>query len=524
MHKSKTLQEHQLQAVAATLQNYVGQFCYPTGTGKTIIQAHAIIEDIKNRGTENPGVYVILAPRIMLAAQIYEEIWKEVVVGHKIPCNFFSLHSGKPANIAKIAKKMGEKSENIDQDDDEDYAQIGIELRKNGIDTNAENFGSGTSIKNLIEAKERAEYLGRPLIICSTYHSSEKLHIEDFNISMMLADEGHNAVATGFSHIHGLNAEKRFYFTATRKFTDGVLGMNNEDDSIFGPVLDQMSPREAVERGLILRPRIHFITTEAPVDESMIVDADVKAITGGFIQHTKVCGGIGAKLLVAARGTQHIRSVREHSNNFEQLRTTRPSLSVFEITSAHGALINGEKVSRENFLATLQGLKNSDEALIIHYDILSEGIDVPGITGIMPLRGLGISKFLQTFGRATRLHPQDRANLQSGKIKPNDLNWFVKQYAWIILPNYGEYGSEITSSAVETYIPAIRDFGFIPSEDVIISEARGEAEPESIEELNLQNKQTPLCANYIENIYHRLEDAEMMAALIEKDVTVCNLL
>lgn len=520
MYKAKTLAQHQRVCVEMAKASTLGHFCYPTGTGKTIAEARIFIDHIGEGGF---GVYTILAPRIMLAAQLFEELYYEVVVGKQIKAIFFSLHSGKRANMPKVMAKLAKKGINIDdlddQDDLEDYALLGKKLRQAGIDISAENFGSGTKVNDLLAAFERARDLDVPLVICSTYHSShilgaEKLQEVGFHMDVMLADEGHNAVAAGFTHIHDLPATKRFYFTATLKFTDGELGMNNVTK--FGPLLDFLTSREAVARALILRPRLHIITMEAPVDGALEVDADCKAIVSGFKEHGTVCGKIGAKMLVAARGARHIREIREHSKSFSELRGEHPNLHVFEITSAHGPFVNGlqlidgQKITREEFLFRLQALKDEDEAIILHYDILSEGIDVPGITGIMPLRGLGLSKFLQTFGRAARLHPDDRARLADKLMGPDDLDDFTKPYAWVILPDYGQYGGEIRSSIVDTYIPALRDFDFIPKEDVLITEALGESESDVIDELNKPGANHGRLSEYLKNIFHDIEKEDTL--------------
>ena len=50
--------------------------------------------------------------------------------------------------------------------------------------------------------------------------------------------------------------------------------------------------------------------------------------------------------------------------------------------------INGERVNRKQFLKRLRedGKNPNQKLIVIHYDILTEGIDVPGITGILFLR------------------------------------------------------------------------------------------------------------------------------------------
>lgn len=113
---NKILSQHQLDCVAAAAQAAIGQFCYPTGTGKTIAEA-AVIEDHITRGDR--GIYVVMVPRILLADQIFSELYLSLVIGKKINCTFFSLHSGKSPSVEKMARRLpaAKLSELSDQDD-----------------------------------------------------------------------------------------------------------------------------------------------------------------------------------------------------------------------------------------------------------------------------------------------------------------------------------------------------------------------------------------------------------------------
>ena len=512
----KQLKQHQKTCVFKASVNTLGTFCYPTGTGKTLAESHIIIDHIKQG---DHGIYVVLVPRIILAQQLFSEIWKEVVVDHKIDCSFFSLHSGKSPNLKQLVKKYSGAED--DQDDNDDIRATRIAMKEIGL-TDAqiqETFKSGTSSEELRKAAVAAQDQGRPLIVVSTYHSAERLNLafestDDYpghDISIMIADEGHTAVALGFSEIHKIQAEKRFYFTATLKMTDGGdegLGMQNA--YLFGPMLDALSPKEAVALGLIVGPRIHYVEI-ADITKENELDADFKSVEAAFVAHAKAVGGIGAKLLVAGRGTEAIEKLLRHGNNFERLRATRPNLTVFDITSAYGARINGNSVSREGFLSRLQGLKDSEEAIIIHYDILSEGIDVPGITGVMPLRALGTSKFLQMLGRATRLHFIDRKRLadeSTARVEAAKLDWFVKPHAWLVLPCYGDFGQEIQASA-EVYVKNLRTFGWIPGQGDLLTEAGGDTDPIPLDNVHKDGKKAPTFIEMMGDINQRFEDREV---------------
>lgn len=520
MTKPLVLKKHQLTCVAKAAIAVVGQFCYPTGTGKTIAEAAIIAQHIE---AGDHGVYVVLVPRILLATQIFSELYLKLVIGKRIDCSFFSLHSGSAPSIAKITKKLRLSSEIAELDDSLDMVAHGKFLRTELGLTDAqcrETFGSSTKTADLQAAIDGAASSNRPLIVVSTYHSSERLGeaLEETEtqpgteISVLLADEAHYAVSVGFTHIHELPAAKRLYFTATMRITDGAEdGIGQENTSLFGPLLDSLSPAEAVQRGLIVRPRVQYVQLDEVTDENE-VDADFKAVEASFEAHSKEVGGIGAKLLVAARGTLEIEQMLQSSKFFERLRTTRPKLQIFDISSAYGARVNGVVCkSRELFLEALQSMGDADEAIIVHYDILSEGIDVPGITGVMPLRALGVAKFLQTVGRATRLHPKDRANLDAGKMKADELSWFVKKYAWIVLPCYGAFGSEIQSAA-ERYVTQLRTFGWTPKEAVLSTQDGGEIDTTPIDELHTADEKLPKLVEYIGEIHQRFEDAKIAAS------------
>ena len=107
----------------------------------------------------------------------------------------------------------------------------------------------------------------------------------------------------------------------------------------------------------------------------------------------------------------------------------------------------------------------NQEIIVIHYDILTEGIDVPGLTGVLFLRNLKKSKFIQTLGRVARLNILDRKLIDDKIITPNDLDKMNKPYAWIILPAIKEEDKDKVAN-LEYLIEELRDYGFDPKEDI----------------------------------------------------------
>jgi superfamily II DNA or RNA helicase len=115
---------------------------------------------------------------------------------------------------------------------------------------------------------------------------------------------------------------------------------------------------------------------------------------------------VAPKLLISMDGVDSIIDIVEALPFNSWARGL--GVQVIAFTSSKGYYVNGLEKTRREALDRLRGLEDDDSAIILHYDILTEGIDLPNITGIMPLRELNKVKFLQTCGRAARLQDDDR--------------------------------------------------------------------------------------------------------------------
>jgi superfamily II DNA or RNA helicase len=93
-------------------------------------------------------------------------------------------------------------------------------------------------------------------------------------------------------------------------------------------------------------------------------------------------------------------------------------------------------MKKYKFLKRLKSMGAEEECIIFHVDMIGEGIDVPGITGVMPFRNCEMSKFVQNIGRAARLHKEDRKKFYKGEIKPSEVTKYIKPYSWIIIPTF----------------------------------------------------------------------------------------
>lgn len=459
---------HQRESVIAVAKALRGVINLPTGTGKSLIQAEAIVNSILSAKT--PGVYVVASPRILLSNQLLESV-RDRMIERGIDCQYLCVRSGQTPDFG------------------ENELLVYRELK------------ATTSSREIRSTYDKAQRENVPLIISAVYDSLRRVEQADIPVSALHCDEAHFLVRPEFVWIPtDFPASSKYYYTATLRVTasDDGLGMNNEDR--FGPVLYQKSPLEMVEAGEIVKPRMHIVNTSVPVTDGDTVDP--KAIVESFLEHRSLLS-IGAKMLIVTKGSEHLDALVK-SAEIQRLRRQRPNLAVFDISSKHEPRINGTVVDRNTFLTRLRSLKDHDEALILHIDILTEGIDVPGITGVMILNDLGPAKFLQTLGRATRLYPGDRERLYKGEITSADIDEFVKPYAWVIVPSYGEIGDDLRATIVEM-ITNLRTFGFNPLEDVVTKLSRGSRIPVQIGMINQKDTRSAALVDFFDDISHEIE-------------------
>ena len=381
----------------------VGRVVMPTGAGKTFVEA-AII-DYQRDNNVNTRIHLVLAPRILLANQLIGEYRTFSGLNYRV----IAFHSG-----------------HYEPDDET--------IRWKEANT--------TRVADVEQAYKAAIKNNQDLVVFSTYHSCAKL--VGINFDTMIADESQYCVAEDFHEsIKKLTARVKLYFTATERFTASTKGKGLNNQSVYGDRLYYISPAELIKLKLIVPPRLHVMYGETRSEEASIV-SEVLELAKEQDNLTRPELGF-SKILFAMKGTDDVKTIED---NISKLRQTMPEHDIFTITSRNGANINGVKIRRDQFT---RELKTRNNCLIFHYDILSEGIDVDGITGVCLMRNLGLSKLLQMIGRAVRIY------------KPNPE---LKKQAWISVAVLN--GDEDDKERVKFFVNAIRNSGYnISAEDVV---------------------------------------------------------
>ena len=383
-----------------------GQIIIPTGGGKTFIMI-ADCDRIVSQTEGNYKTFVIVAPRILLANQLsseFESTVKNVKILH--------VHSGETHHFST---------------------------------TNSHELS--VYHNNTIGHK----------LIFTTYHSLHRVLDSDINIDRMYFDEAHNGTGKNFfQQIKRVAASgiSRYFFTATPRVArsknnvSAERGMNNAQ--VYGNVLEQTEAWELINSGTILPPKVIPFPTdrERTKQNAHEVDSDnLKDILNSLDEKNP-------KVIVSAPTTRILWNMLTHTDIRSWLYSEQ--YNIMHITSKHGAIINGKKVGREEFFETLTkwGKDNNKKFIIFHYSILSEGINVPGLTHSVMLRNLPTIEMAQTIGRVIRVHNDDRKLMEEGKIPAGKYQLYTKSFGQICVPIAGKYGERIAKrlQSVVSYI------------------------------------------------------------------------
>ena len=351
-----------------------GQIYAPTGSGKTTMY-FKLIEYITNKSHDFPLRICILHPRIALS-QEQQKRFKNTFGSDKFVTTAF--HSGQGVR--------------------------GMEQIKEISTTNVDD------LKCLMQQ----DVFKHHVTFC-VYDSFKKLVNDErdpIEFDLIIADEGHNFTHPEFSKLlPNIRAKKILFYTATpinsKTIHDESFGMDNILH--FGDILYRIEPKQLIQDNYIVPPAIHFLTAQTDNQNS---EADViEVVANAFIKQSQenVKHGLRTtKMLVASRGYTDHKELEQNVAHLRALVGNDVNLYTIECNNSR---LNGDFVfpSREDALNHLNN--NPHNAIIVHYDTISEGIDIESLTGALILRTLRPYKFIQTIGRCARLAPNKKFSI-----------------------------------------------------------------------------------------------------------------
>jgi len=410
-----TLRPHQQRMLDALLTASKGRVTCPTGGGKTL----AMILDCLRRlqAAETPQTIVVVSPRILLSVQLYEEFWAEL--NGKVDACVLHVHSGEV---------VGNSTTKID------------EIRCHAGVCAAANTHQ---------------------LIFTTYNSLRRINEAGIDVDTIYYDEAHNSVRRDFFKevaAATLTAKNAYYFTATPKYRGGAISMNNTD--VYGSELISVPAPELISNGSIIPPTVQAHVVDFERNKSLLAAENDREVLMDIIG--KLDEDSAQKILVAAPNTRVLWALLSQTNVMAEF--AERGYDVLHITSKHGAYINKKKVGREVFFDTLTawGQDPSRKFIMFHYSILSEGINVPGLTHTILLRNLPVIEMAQTIGRVIRLDKRDAADIQSGKIPAGKLEMYRKRTGFVTVPVFTNYGKQ-----TEKRLQAVVDTIFVKGHSLI---------------------------------------------------------
>ena len=325
-----------------------GQVIIPTGGGKTMCMIHDIIDNQKY--IDNGSTIVVVAPRILLAEQLCKEFLEVIDTTHT---HVMQVHSGDV------------------------------------------EFFSSTKPEQIHLFANTARTAGENVIIFTTYHSLHRLVEADIEVNTIYFDEAHNSVQRNFfpaTEFFSSDADRCYFFTATPKHSLSIFKPGMNDPEVYGQVICNVPAPQLVKEGYILPPKV--VVHQLP-------QGDFKLSDDKNLLDTIDANSLN-KILIAARSTKQILRMVSQSDFCQQLHER--GYNWMYITSKTGAIINGKKVSREEFFKTLNAWgQDSTRFVVMHHSILSEGINVKGLEAVLFMRNMNYIGISQSIGRVIRL-------------------------------------------------------------------------------------------------------------------------
>ena len=375
------LRSHQASTLNRMSYHKKGQVIVPTGGGKTM----CMIEDVKReiKQADYRRTFVVVAPRILLAQQLCEEFLEQIT-----GVNVLHVHSGETHHTSTT------KPEKI-----KTFCIYPLHLHT---------------------------------IIFTTYHSLHRIQEADIDVDTIYFDEAHNSVQKNFIEAVeycSIYAQRKYFFTATPKhsLTPKKVGMNDSD--IFGQVICNVPAPKLVDEGHILPPKVVVKKIDVTDDSRFGYEKDCDHIVE-TIDDVDV-----DKVLICARSTKQIVSLIALSKFVSELAWR--GYSYMYITSKTGGVIDGQKVTREEFFDTLNAWGKTDKRFVVlHHSILSEGINVNGLEAVLFLRSMDYIGISQSIGRV---------------IRKGDI---TKQFGLVCIPVYDKVGIS-TSKKVQAVVDTV---------------------------------------------------------------------
>lgn len=462
-----------------------GVIVLPTGAGKSRIEFNHIFDKID--GAKNPQVFIITAPRIVLCQQLIEDFIEGLLNRYNLDQIADSLMFVSSGELPVLRHPITGDRLNLDECAVADTKPALVTTRVSGaIKRNEHIFIFSTyasfdpCIRGVTNAKRKASKNVDVHLIADEAHFFTAAFDwqDDYDI-----DPVTQTVRTIVKPYRTLEKnlalfKTRFFFTATPKIKIGSNSSGLNNDNVFGPLpLFTRYPKDLIPKNVICAPDL--MKADLPLGAN---EGNMDQWVGNFILDTfythrtqirKDCGDmkiaktLGGKLLVCITGSKQLYQLthaadkdgmtfvdKARADGINVAWTMSNQKNVLEDSDGEqfeGEIkpcINKQPYNRiSDFLDNLKAIcqevtynngkhtktKDSENLIILHYDQLTEGIDIPSMSGLLILRPMDEVKAYQSIGRVLRMHPEDRPK----DFVDREHTW-IKPRSHIIVPKLKE--------------------------------------------------------------------------------------
>jgi hypothetical protein len=527
---------HQKESFDLMLLENLYQFRLPTGVGKGYLMIIHLFHTILNE--ENNSLLAIASHRLSLNNQHLKEIIEKCIDLELIGKVKFLTIGSSSLNMSKVLKKDHVEGGDLTKRFNKSLYSFNKDKEITNRLTITDIFKSTLKIKEVNKIIKENKENGFITIVVSTYNSLDKLKDNELDVTYL--DEAHTLASekddSNFKKSYEvINSKKKFFFTATPKdieeqyIKDGVDSeiflMNNK--SIFGDIYEVRFSK-CVEMGYITKPFLHIACPSDMIENFNYesIENKIKFIKDCFTSHQNHIKEnssnpnlIDAKMLVRCESVPAMWEIRNNLiDNIDDDIIVCAGASYINrkdrrSTKSDNHVIGDKWIkNRDEFIDEIQKIPDNQKVIILQYDIFSEGINVPGITGVMFLQKNlpTISKIIQIIGRSTRLHKICRDLIRKGLISTDDYSKWVKPYCAVIIP-YWDDDTVITKRKISNILINLRDeWGFNPHFEVSIGDDRAKSNKSTTDDsLNEKNKRDEKF-NIIDDINNDISDLDNM--------------
>lgn len=520
-----------IESINKAEKRMVGQLILPTGAGKAVI-AEYLTSYLLNMIFEANGkssIFGIACHRLVLSDNLLTRIVKtltESMLYNKL--KFVVVNSGSYEKFSTdfVNKYYPDK-------------QCGDILKYE---------------RDLADVKAYAEEQvanGYSVVFVMLYQSLKKVIDKKVNFDFLFCDEAHTAVEKNiFPNIKDLVqlSSVTIHMTATPAFRSN--GQDMSDEEAYGLVIYGKEPRELVVSKHIVPLNMVLLQTlnkdgEIKSREQMfatpaaVIDTIQTAAISLFekVKQNQIAAGTpetemkNGVLFGRISGNKHLEEIlhptSKASKKFRDWRKTN-EVDLYLISSDKGGCIDYcdtnlfDETGKDKgwFLERLMeiGKKRKNKAIILNIDMLSEGIDLPEINGVIICSAIeNPAKLLQIIGRSVRRDNYDRKFIEDVSIEWDDFKKFRKPVSYVYIPTVVNDESEMKGivNILEKIYAAYGDINFTTT---IKEDHDGGKKPlvdnqNQLKKLSKDEKKTGL----LEKLKHKLLEKALMGLCKSKE-------